>query len=999
MDVPIELEVLGSLRVVVADDLVPINGDRKHRLIARLALTPGRDVTADGLINALWGDNAPRTAKQSVHVHISHIRDKLRPFGAEHLITTTAAGTYRLGIDRDCIDVSRFESLIDVGLLAFRSGNARHARDVLRDALELWDEPYPSLADHPGAIAERHRLSALHESAVDALCDALIELDEHAAAVPTLRQVLTDDPLRERPYAQLVAVYLSMGELGAAQAVLDHAERVFDEALGIAPSDELRSMLRGIEDRRSGRLVDEHALTLRSQPGRDDPIDVAKSLLLCTEPGADLRRVEADIVALAGAQERRVAWGRISNGDQAAPWSPLAELADLEFELQRPTAAESARALHRRLTNALVNRFSAGFVLVVEGIEHAGPPLLDYLALELTKPGPSPFTLIGITRSGDVPARLRDLGDALDDVISMNLAAGAGQQPVDAVFDDDEYAVLSAMVCATLPTMPDLIARAGCRGVSASAVAIDRLITRGIIAVEPGSKLSLRAADQIDQRLGLDPDVRRRLHLELAELVATSEADEGYRVVAEARHRLQALPDGSLPDAARTALRAAKHLQSIGAGQTLVELMSHSAVPIDGWVNSATVVETRLILGWAQMRAGRTDEGQATLEAVIEAARDLDRADLFAEAVRGLAEERSPQSSTDQVRQLVAEALDQLGDVVSDTRVQLMTDYANSFYLTNPDKAELLAADALEVGRSAGPATLARALTGYVQAKLRPGNAAERLELAIEAQQYARRSNSIESLVLALTYEASALIEMGELRRAAPPLRYAEALAFDSRAPRYQWWVAAWRALLDFAGGELNTAEDRFRAAFELWPTSARNDAFECFAAQLCALRLVQGRGGELLSVMTPMFDGDDLAYLAPGAFVQAQAGELESASITLDRLLSPCGVLQCHDTRRPYLLAMTAEAAHLAGAHRWGPALAQAIEPLADVHTTLNVWGGGGFYWGSLRHAHGLALHLCGDTAAATQMLVQAVVDQTEAGAPIFAARSQAIADDLATR
>jgi tetratricopeptide (TPR) repeat protein len=444
-------------------------------------------------------------------------------------------------------------------------------------------------------------------------------------------------------------------------------------------------------------------------------------------------------------------------------------------------------------------------------------------------------------------------------------------------------------------------------------------------------------------------------------------------------------------------LRASRHLKTIGAYQAVIDLIARCSLPIGAWPNTATALEVRTIVGWAEMRAGRTDAGQATLKAVIDDARTLDDGDLFAEAVRALAEERSPQSSSDDVRELVADALRRLGDVVSDTRVQLMTDYANSFYLTDRAKAERLAGEALRVGRQAGSATLARALTGYAQAKLRPGNAAERLEIALEAQPHARRANLIESLVLALTYEASALIELGELRRAGPPLRYAEALAFDSRVPRFQWWVAAWSALVDFASGDLDGAEDRFRASFDLWPSSARNDAFECFAAQICALRLVQGRGAELLPVMAPMLEGNDLAYLAPTAFAQVQAGDIDGAAATLDRLMAPGGIAECGDIRLPYLLAMSAEAAHLVKARQWGQVLADLIEPIADVHVTLNVWGGGGFYWGSLRHAYGLALDLAGRSEEAVAAFVQTARDQTTAGVPVFAQRSQQMAEALA--
>ncbi|MEM9516573.1 MAG: hypothetical protein AAGA42_17125, partial [Actinomycetota bacterium] len=458
-----------------------------------------------------------------------------------------------------------------------------------------------------------------------------------------------------------------------------------------------------------------------------------------------------------------------------------------------------------------------------------------------------------------------------------------------------------------------------------------------------------------------------------------------------ARHRLLADPTST---AARDAAHsAAAHLDAVGAYRELAELLTLGDYDD---LDAPAALPLLISLGRAHVRAGDLEAGATRLRRALEHARAIDDADAFAAATRALAEETAPQTSGDDTQALVREALDRLPSEPSDTRVQLQTDLANSHFLSDIERADALAVDAVDLARDGAPGTLARALTGLVQARMRPDNPDERLALALEAQELARRDDVTETLVLALSYEACALMEQGHLARAEPPLRYANALAGAVQVPRFQWWGASWQALLDFARGA-TVSGDGFRQAYALWPSPNRPDAFECYASQVAMLRLYHGRGGELAAAITATATATStLGYRGPAAFCVAQGGDLATARELLAPLTEPGALVSIRDISRTTTLATAAEAAFLCEHTTAGETIATAVAPYVDHHAVLNMWGGGGFYWGSLRHAYGLACALAGDRIGAIEALDRAARDNFTAGAHGFAKRSAAAADSL---
>jgi hypothetical protein len=73
-----EFSILGPLRVGPADRPLDLGGRLQRGLLAELLASPNVPVSDDRLIDELWGDEAPRSARHLLQVYASRLRKVLR---------------------------------------------------------------------------------------------------------------------------------------------------------------------------------------------------------------------------------------------------------------------------------------------------------------------------------------------------------------------------------------------------------------------------------------------------------------------------------------------------------------------------------------------------------------------------------------------------------------------------------------------------------------------------------------------------------------------------------------------------------------------------------------------------------------------------------------------------------------------------------------------------------------------------------------------------------
>ena len=196
--------ILGPLEVEGAG---PLGGPRPRALLLTLLLAPNRTVSPERLIDAMWPDDPPESARHALQVYLSSLR---KAIGADRILTEPVG--YRIVVAEDELDS-----------LAFR----RHVQDgELAAALALWRGPIES-TDPAAAELESLRVTT-QEDQFDAAPD-----------IPALERHTREHPRRERGHRQLMLALYRAGRQADALAAYQAARRALDE-VGLEPSEELR---------------------------------------------------------------------------------------------------------------------------------------------------------------------------------------------------------------------------------------------------------------------------------------------------------------------------------------------------------------------------------------------------------------------------------------------------------------------------------------------------------------------------------------------------------------------------------------------------------------------------------------------------------------------------------------------------------------------------------------------------------------------------------------
>jgi DNA-binding SARP family transcriptional activator len=242
----VEFQVLGSFRVVAEGRSLPLGGYKQRALLAALLLERNRPVSADRLIDALWGERAPASAANSVQVYVSRLRRTLASACRDAQLLTKPTG-YVLAVRDDDVDAEQFERLLAEGREALRAGEAARAEAVLARALGLWrGSPLADFVLESFARNEIARLEELHLRATAARIEAVLALGRHAEALSELQALVAEHPLDEEIRAHLMLAMYRSGRPADALASYRDLRRLLRDELGLDPSPELRELERAI---------------------------------------------------------------------------------------------------------------------------------------------------------------------------------------------------------------------------------------------------------------------------------------------------------------------------------------------------------------------------------------------------------------------------------------------------------------------------------------------------------------------------------------------------------------------------------------------------------------------------------------------------------------------------------------------------------------------------------------------------------------------------------
>ena len=229
--------ILGPLEVTDDGRKLALGGPKQRAVLAHLILRANHVVPADLLIDGLWGEEPPESARNTLQTYVYRLRKVL----GEDRIEGRDGGYVLAAADGE-IDAERFQVLVKKGK-AQAGSDPGAAAATLSDALSLWRaDALADVTEEPSLRGEAARLEELRLSATEHRVSAEIAMGGHSTVVPELESLTARYPLRERMWANLMLALYRSGRQAEALSTFERARQVLADELGADPSPELRRL-------------------------------------------------------------------------------------------------------------------------------------------------------------------------------------------------------------------------------------------------------------------------------------------------------------------------------------------------------------------------------------------------------------------------------------------------------------------------------------------------------------------------------------------------------------------------------------------------------------------------------------------------------------------------------------------------------------------------------------------------------------------------------------
>ncbi|NBE54454.1 AfsR/SARP family transcriptional regulator [Streptomyces boluensis] len=252
-----DIEVLGALAVRENGTSVTPTAKKPRQVLSLLALNPDRVVPVDTLIEELWGEHPPRSARTTLQTYILQLRELITtalthdpqnttPRTAKDILTTTPGG-YLLHTTNGTYDVREFERLAGTGYRSMDAGDFPNAARQLREALDLWSGN--ALADvhaGPQLHPEVRRLEESRLCALDQRIEADLRLGRHRELLGELTVLVQRHRTHETLHGQLMVALHRSGRRREALDVYQRLRTALVRELGLEPSAGLRRLQRSV---------------------------------------------------------------------------------------------------------------------------------------------------------------------------------------------------------------------------------------------------------------------------------------------------------------------------------------------------------------------------------------------------------------------------------------------------------------------------------------------------------------------------------------------------------------------------------------------------------------------------------------------------------------------------------------------------------------------------------------------------------------------------------
>ncbi|WP_330301448.1 AfsR/SARP family transcriptional regulator [Streptomyces sp. NBC_00503] len=288
-----KIQVLGALAVRENGISIAPTAPKPRQVLALLALHADQVVPVAALIEELWGDTPPRSARTTLQTYVLQLRaliataleagsiradgtkadgtkaDGTKADGAGPDATPTAKdvlvtlpGGYLLRTGGGTHDVREFDRLAGMGYRAMDAGDFPTAARLLREALSLWSGS--AFADVQGGVQldmEAKRLEETRLCALDQRIEADLRLGRHRELLAELTVLASRYRTHENLHGQFMLALFRSGRRGEALDVYQRLRATLVRELGLEPSAAPRRLQRSI------LMAGPDSLTDAAEPG------------------------------------------------------------------------------------------------------------------------------------------------------------------------------------------------------------------------------------------------------------------------------------------------------------------------------------------------------------------------------------------------------------------------------------------------------------------------------------------------------------------------------------------------------------------------------------------------------------------------------------------------------------------------------------------------------------------------------------------------------------
>ncbi|TWP48874.1 AfsR/SARP family transcriptional regulator [Lentzea tibetensis] len=240
-----QIKILGPLEATRNGRSTLPTAAKPRQIFALLALRAGQVVPVTTLIEELWGERPPRSARTTLQTYIMQLRRLLGDNASDVLVTRF--GGYLLNVPVENVDVHEFERLAAAGRRASEAGDHESAARLLGTALGMWLGP--ALVDTPtGDVLsiEATRLEESRLSVVESRIDAEMLVGRHHTLLSELAVLTARHPMNENLCAQYMVALFRSGRQWQALDAFKSLRQTLIEELGVEPSARLRELHRAV---------------------------------------------------------------------------------------------------------------------------------------------------------------------------------------------------------------------------------------------------------------------------------------------------------------------------------------------------------------------------------------------------------------------------------------------------------------------------------------------------------------------------------------------------------------------------------------------------------------------------------------------------------------------------------------------------------------------------------------------------------------------------------